>query len=145
MYYSLWSLTSLKDLVKQITNAWKKYDPTKESKHIINLDGNNLYGWGMSRHLLYGEFKWVKNVDNFDINSINKNSLWGYILEVDLKYPDELHNLHNDYPIAAEKLEITYGMLPNYCKKFVDKYSLKVGGVEKLVSNLSKKTNYTVH
>ena len=89
----------------------KNYDPTKESKYIIDLDANNLYGWGMSRYLPYGEFKWVKNVDNFDVNSISKNSLYGYILEVDLKYPDELHNLPNDYPLAPEKLEITYDML----------------------------------
>ena len=41
-----------------------------------------------------------QNVDNFDVNSISKNSIYGYILEVDLKYPDELHNLHNEYPLA---------------------------------------------
>ena len=75
----------------------KNYDPTKESKYIIDLDANNLYG----------EFKWVENVDNFDVNSISKNSLYGYILEVDLKYPDESHNPHNDYPLAPEKLKIT--------------------------------------
>ena len=79
----------------------------------------------------FGEFKWLKNVDSFDTNSITKNSLYGYILEVDLEYPDELHNLHNDYPLAPEKLEITYDMLSNYCKKIPDKYSIKFGGVRK--------------
>ena len=74
----------------------KNYDPTKESRYIIDLDANNLYGWGMSRNLPYGEFKWVKNVDSFDVNSISKNNFYGYILEADLEYPDELHNLHND-------------------------------------------------
>ena len=113
----------------------KNYDPKKESKYIIDL----LYGWGMSRHLPYCEFKWVKNVDTFCVNSISKNSLYGYILEVDLEYPDELHNLQNDYPLASEKREITYDMLSNYCKKTADKYSIKVGGVRKLVPNLSKK------
>ena len=116
----------------------------KKKKYIIELDANNLYGWGMSRYLPYGEFKRVKNVDNFDENSISKNTLYGYILEADLEYPDELHNLH-DYPLAPEKLEITYGMMSNYCQKIADKYSTKVGGVKKLVPNLSKKTNYTVH
>ena len=96
----------------------ENYDPTKESKYIIDLDANNLYGWRMSRYLPYGELKWVKIVDNFDVNSISKNSLCGYNLEVDLKYPDELHNLHNDYPLSSEKLEITY-MLSNYCKKLL--------------------------
>ena len=60
-----------------------------------------------------------KNFDNFDVNSVSKNNLYGYILEVDLEYPDELHNLHNDCPLAAEKLEITYDMLSNYSKKLL--------------------------
>ena len=65
----------------------------------------------------YGGLKWLKNVDEFDVNSISKNSPIGYILEVDLEYRDELHVLHNDYPLAPEKLAILYDMLSNYCKK----------------------------
>ena len=52
----------------------------------------------MSGYICYGEFKWLKNADNFDVNSISENSPIGYTLEVDLEYPDELHVLHNDYP-----------------------------------------------
>ena len=70
---------------------------------------------------------------------ISKNSLYGCILELDVEYPNELHNLHNDYPLALEKLEITYVMLSNYCKKIADRYSIKVGGVKKLIPNLTKK------
>ena len=69
------------------------FDPTKVSKFIMYLDENNLHGWGMSQYLPYGEFKWVKKVDNFDVNSISENSSIGYILEVDIEYPDELHYL----------------------------------------------------
>ena len=123
----------------------KNYDPTKESKYIIDLDINNLYGWGMSRYLPYGKFKWVKNIDHFDVNSISKNSLYGYNLEVDLKYPDELDNLHNDYPLAPKKLEMSYDMLSNYYQKIADKYSIKVGGSKKIIPKLNKKSNYTVH
>ena len=60
--------------------------------------------------LPYGEFKWLKNVDNFDVNSISENSPIGYTLNVDLEYPDELYALHNDYPLTPEKLAITYDM-----------------------------------
>ena len=123
----------------------KIYDATKESKHIIDLDANNLFGWVMSRHLPYGEFKWVKDIDNFDVKSISKSSLYCYILKFDLEYRDELHNIHNDYPLAPEKLKINHDMLSGYCKRFSDKHSIKVGGVKKIVPNLSKKTNYTVH
>ena len=78
---------------------------------------NNLYGWAMSGYLPYGRFKCSKNIDNADVNSISKKSPIGYILEVDLEYPDELHVLHNDYPLAPEKLAIPYDMLSDYCKK----------------------------
>ena len=89
----------------------KDYDPKKPSKFITYLDMNNLYGWAMSSYLPYGGFKWLKNVDGFDVNSISEKSPIGYILEVDLEYPDELHVLHNDYPLAPEKLAIPYDML----------------------------------
>ena len=95
----------------------KDYNSTKPSKYILYLDMNNLYGWAMSGYLPYGGFKWLKNVDGFDVNSISEKSPIGYILEVDLEYPDELQVLHNDYPLAPEKLAIPYDMLSNYCKK----------------------------
>ena len=63
----------------------------------------------------------VKNVDKFDVNSINEKSEIGYFLEVDLEYPDELHELHNDYPLAPEKLAVSSDMLSKYCKKIADK------------------------
>ena len=47
----------------------KNYDQTKPSKYISYLDMNNLYGWAMSDYLPYGRFKWLKNIDNFDVNS----------------------------------------------------------------------------
>ena len=67
---------------------------------------SNLYGWGLSSYLPYGGFNLLKNIDGFDVNSISQKSPIGYFLEVDLKYPDELHELHNDYPLAPEKLVI---------------------------------------
>ena len=94
----------------------KNYDPTKPSKYIEYLDENNLYGWAISSYLPYGGFKWLKNADNFDLNSISENSPIGYILEVDLEYPKELHVLHNNYSLAPKILEIPYDMLSDYCK-----------------------------
>ena len=77
-------------------NKYKKnYDPTKPSIYMSYLDMNNLYGCGMSDYLPYGGFKWIKIVYNFDVNSISEKSPTGYILEVDLEYPGELHVLHN--------------------------------------------------
>ena len=106
---------------------------------------NNLYGWAMSGYLPYGEFKRLKNVDGFDVNSISEKSPIGYILEVDLENPDELHVLHNDYPPAPEKLAVSYNMLPDHCKKIADEYGMKVGGVIKLIPNLGNKTSYVLH
>ena len=123
----------------------KNYDPTKPSIYISYLDLNNLHGWQMSGYLPYGELKWLKNVDNFDLNSIIEKRPIGYISEVDLNYSDELKVLHNDYPLAPEKLAIPYDMLPDYCKKIPDEYGIKVGDAKKLVPNLGNKTKCIVH
>ena len=77
--------------------------------------------------------------------SINDKSSIGHFLEVDLKYPDELHELHNDFPLAPGKFAVSSDMLSKYCKKIADNYEIKVGDVNKLISNLGNKTNYVVH
>ena len=92
------------------------YDPKKPSKLITYLDMNNLHGWAMSEYLPYGEFKWLKIVDEFDVNSISEKSPIGYFLQVDLEYPDQLHELQNYYPLAPEKLAVSSDVLSKYCK-----------------------------
>ena len=67
------------------------------------------------------------------------------ILEVDLKYPKKSYLLHNDYPLAREKLAISYDMRSGYCKKIAGEFEIKVGDVKKLIPNLNSKTNYVVH
>ena len=66
----------------------------KKSSFISYLDMNNLYGWAISEYLPYEGCEWLKNVDQFDMMSISEKSPIGYFLEVDLQYPDELHELH---------------------------------------------------
>ena len=85
----------------------ESYGSSKESKYITYLNANNLYGWAMSQYLPYSGFKWLnkKEISDFCLNSVSENSSIGYILEVDLEYPSELHDLHNDYALAPEKLE----------------------------------------
>ena len=95
------------------------YDSEKLSTFITYLDTNNLYGQAVSEYLPYEEFKQLKNVDGFDLNSINEKSEMGYFLEVDLGYFDELHELHNNYPLAPEKLVVSSDMLSKYCKKML--------------------------
>ena len=70
-----------------------------------------------------------------------ENSLDGYILEDDLEYPDELHDLHNDYPLAPEKND----MLSKHYSNIANKYDLKIGGVNKLVLILGNKSSYVLH
>ena len=65
--------------------------------------------------------------------------------EDDFEYSDELHELHNDYPLAREKLEISQNMLSNYCSSIVNEYGIKIGGVNKLVPNLLNKSKYVLH
>ena len=77
--------------------------------------------------------------------SISEKSLIRYFLEVDLQYPDELYEVHNDYPLALKKLAVSSDMWSNYFKKIAGKYEIKVGDVKKLIPNLGNKTNYVVH
>ena len=121
------------------------YDPKKPSTFISYLDMNNLYDWAMSEYLPYEGFKWLKNVDEFDVMSINEKSPVGYFLEVDLEHSDKLHELYNDYPLAPQKLAVSSDMLLKYCKKVADKYKIKDGDVKKLIPNLCNKTNYVVN
>ena len=123
----------------------KNYDPTRRSKYRSYLNMNNCYGWGISQYLPEGRSKWLRNVDKFDVNSISEKNLIGYILKIDLEYPEELHNWHNEYSLAPEQLAIPNDMLSNYCKRIAEKYKIKVGDVKKLVPNLGEKTNYVVH
>ena len=121
------------------------YDHKKPSTFISCLDMNNLYGWAMSKYLRYEGFKWLKNVDKFDVMSVNEKSPIGYFPEVDLKYPDELHELHNDFPLAPEKLAVSSDMLSKPSKQIADKYEIKVGDAKILIPNLGNKSNYVVH
>ena len=105
----------------------KNYNNNEESSHIQYLDANNLCGWAMSKKLPVNGFKWTdNNITNEEfINKYNENDKKGYILEVDVKYPKKLHDLHSDLPFLPERMEI------NKCKK--------------LVCNLYNKKKYVVH
>ena len=90
------------------------HDKNKESSYIIYLDANNLYGWVMSQKLSVNGFKWVKNVSKIDedfIKNYDEDSDKGYILEVDVKYPKNLHDLH--LPFLPKRMKI------NKCSKLV--------------------------
>ena len=78
-----------------------------------------------NEYLPDGGFKWLKNVDNFGVMSISEKSRIGYLLKVDLQYPDELNELHNDYQLAPENLTASSDMLSKYSKKL-----MKVGDVK---------------
>ena len=96
-----------------------EFEPAEESKFISYLYANNLYGWAMSKQLPTSEFKWMTD------NELDDWKLLSCFLEVDLEYHEDLHELHNDYPVAPERI--------------------KIGNVEKLIPNLNNKTNYVVH
>ena len=125
----------------------KEYYENKPSKYIMYLDANNLYGWAMSQYLPIGGFKWMtqKQIDNIDLAKYKEDSKNGLILEVDLKYPQDLHNFHNDYPLAPEKVKVTDSMLSNYSKRIADKYNISTGLVYKLIPTLSNKEKYVLH
>ena len=125
----------------------KEYDEKAPSKYIMYLDANNLYGWAMSQYLPTGNFKWMtdKEIKRIDLGKYKADGKKGLILEVDLEYPQELHDLHNDYPLAPEKTKVSSGMLSEYCKKIADKYKISIGLVNKLIPTLRDKEGYVLH
>ena len=111
----------------------KNYDPEKKSTFIQYLDANNLYGWAMSQNLPTHGFEWMKDITLVKVDeildktnhSMSNNGKKGYIFEVDLQYPKNLWEKHNDYPLAPE--------------------NIKVNGVEKLICHFKPRKNYVVH
>ena len=101
-----------------------EYDPTKPSVYIPYLDANNLYGWAMSQPLPCSDFAWLSEEETLEMTT-DHSKIQKCTLEVDLEYPPNLHDLHNDYPLAPE--------------------SIVVNKVEKLIPNLGEKKNYVVH
>ena len=97
----------------------------------------------MSEALPTGDFTFLPEgeVASFDLDSTTKSDDYGYILEVDLKYPDHLNESHSDYPLAAEKLQITTEMLSAYSFLLNSNHVTS----EKLSPNLYDKTNYVLH
>ena len=125
----------------------KEYDEKAPSKYIMYLDAINLYGWAMSQYLPTGGFRWMtqKQMDKIDLAKYKEDSEKGLILEVDLEYPEELHDLHNDYPLGPEKVKVTNDMFSEYCKNISEKYNISIGLVSKLIPTLGKKEKYVLH
>ena len=124
------------------------YDKNKASSYINYLDANNLYGLSMIQKLPYRNLKWDDKITEEDIITYD-NGRTGYILEFDLEYPKELHDLHNDYPLAPEVMNVKANMLS---EKQVEIYKLINGSKEpkdektnKLILNLNDKNKYVVH
>ena len=107
----------------------KGFNKNKPSKYLMYLDANNLYGCAMSEKLPTHGFKWLLDREIGKLFNNQVLQVWEKIpciLEVDLEYPENLHDLHNDYPFCPERVE---------CKN----------GVKKLIPNLRDKTKYVIH
>ena len=134
------------------------YDSSQPSSFLLYVDMNNLYGGGMLGCLPVGEFEWI-NVPLEEILNTSDNAEYGYYVEVDIEYPEHLHDEHNDYPLAAEKIKVQ--KLSSYQKEMLRvKYKTENSKLtkeqienmvdnfqssEKLIPNLMNKTKYIVH
>ena len=121
------------------------YDASKEHSYISYLDANNLYGWAMVQPLPEGDFQWEmeRDADKL-IEQYANNPERGAIVKCDLHYPTELHDSHNDYPLAPERKLVTQDMLSPYAQKMQQQLKIGRDVSEKLVPNLQDKTDYVV-
>jgi hypothetical protein len=111
---------------------------------VTYLDANNIYGLAMSQGLPVDEFRRLEKEEckHLNTNSVSDDSEEGFILEVDLDYPPELHDLHNEYPLAPEKMKVAENMLSSYAKKLLEDIDLKGTSTEKLfLQGLSENLN----
>ena len=105
----------------------KCYDQKRESKHIIYLDANNLYGYSVSKFFRTVGFKLIDPIE-FDLNKYTSNNSKEWVLENDLEYPKELQELHNGYRLAPDKIEIKREML--------SEYQLRLAVLHNIISNV---------
>ena len=147
---------SIRGGISTVTNRYSQannpyaenYDVDKPTTYITYLDCNNLYGTSMSENLPTSNFHWLteSEIDSLRVEDVADDSSEGYILECDLAYPAYLHDEHSDYPLAAEKLQITEDMLSPYCKELLNHLELPFSSTtKKLVPNLNDKSKYILH
>lgn len=140
---------SIRGGVSQISHRYSEannkymsnYDKLKEDKYILYEDANNLYSVAMIQYLPYKNFKW--NTDEWTeekILSLGDEDKKGYTFEVDLEYPKELHDLHNQYPLCPESRSVKKSDLNLW-----QQYEYKESKVKKLILSLEDKLNYGVH
>ena len=127
------------------------YDPTKEQNHIVYFDVNNLYGHAMSQPLPYCDFQWIEVSKIKDIYHLLNmcGEYTGMIIEVDLHYPNDLHQQHNDYPLAPHKKKINLEMLSSYQKGILTRMKenalINHHPTEKLISSFLIREKYVLH
>lgn len=122
----------------------ESYKSEEKSSYITYLDANNLYGYAMSQSLPKGDYKWNEDTEWTveRIMNLQNDDLKGYIFQVDLTYPIELHNLHNDYPLAPES---RHGQLSPFMAQIKAEANVMDASVKKLVPTLNDKKNYVLH
>jgi hypothetical protein len=120
----------------------KNYNKDAEIYYIIYDDANNLYAVAMIKFLPTGGFKWEDVT--YDWLS-NIDGLRGCTLEVDLKYPEHLHDTHKNYPLAPEKMVINTNNLSPVQIKLMEELGIKKDNTAKLILTLNDKHNYVVN
>ena len=122
------------------------YNPAEATNYITYLDANNLYGWAMNLPLPKSGFHWKRVMPTKEeIMRKRPNVKKGWILEVDLEYPEELHDAHNDYPLAPEKRATEPWKMSEYQRRLMADLGLEPPKTEKLVLTLEDKEKYVVH
>ena len=128
----------------------ENFNPNEETVYLTYLDFNNLYGYAMSQNLPQCEFDWTteSEYNSIDWKTIDTESNIGYILEVDLEYPSNLHDLHKHFPLCPQKCKIYNNRLSDYQLKTIQhlkQFGYRRTVTEKLMQTLDDKSNYILH
>ena len=131
--------------VKANNHYLDDFDVSKPENYLMYWDANNLYGWAMSQYLPYKNISLNSEIDIDTILKTDDNSKYGYIVECDLEFPQEIHDKLKEFPPCPESIAPTKEMLSEFQKKMAEKSNVKVGSCSKLVPHLMKHEKYCIH
>ena len=120
------------------------FDDTQASSYIMYVDANNLYGVGLSSKMPIKDYRWLteSEIIALALLDIDTDGDYCYILEVDLHYPDNLHDAHNCYPLAVESKIIQESDLSPFNQEFLKEHKQKFNPTRKLCPDFKDKIKY---
>ena len=121
------------------------FDESKPENYMMYWEANNLYGYAMSEALPSKNLQFNTDVTLEDILNTDDNNDVGYTVEVDLHFPEEIHDKLKEYPVRPENTNVKEECLSDYQKQLLKELKMKNSKCDKLIPHLHDHNNYVFH